>query len=63
MPFYFPLIILKSFQIDNIEDKIFEIRLNSDKSIFKIISYFPLSETERKIIISVIILWYFVFIF
>ena len=55
MPFYFPLIILKSFQIpDNIEDKIFEIKLNSDKSIFKIISYFPLSETERKIIISVL---------
>ena len=55
MPFYFPLIILKSFQIpDNIEDKIFEIKLNSDKSIFKIISYFPLSETERQIIISVL---------
>ena len=31
-----------------IEDKIFEIKLNSDKSIFKIISYFPLSEFERQ---------------
>ena len=30
-----------------IEDKIFEIKLNSDNSIFKIISYFPLSEFER----------------
>jgi hypothetical protein len=35
-----------------IEDKIFEIKLNSDKSIFKIISYFPLSALERKTIIS-----------
>ena len=31
-----------------IEDKIFEIKLNSDNSIFKIISYFPLSEFERQ---------------
>ena len=31
-----------------IEDKIFEIKLNSDKSISKIISYFPLSEFERQ---------------
>ena len=35
-----------------IEDKIFEIKLNSDKSISKIISYFPLLELERKIIVS-----------
>ena len=35
-----------------IEDKIFEIKLNSDKSISKIISYFPLSDLERKTIIS-----------
>ena len=46
---------MKSFNIpDDIEDKIFEIKLHSDKSIFKIISYFPLSETERQIIISVL---------
>ena len=35
-----------------IEDKIFEIKFNSDKSISKIISYFPLSELERKTIVS-----------
>ena len=29
-----------------IEDKIFEIKYNSDESIFKIISYFPLSKLE-----------------
>ena len=47
--------ILKSFIFpDNVEDKLFEIKLNSDKSVFKIISYFPLSETERQIIISVL---------
>ena len=37
-----------------IEDKIFEIKLNSDKSISKIISYFPLSELERKTIVSLL---------
>ena len=35
-----------------VEDKIFEIKFNSDKSISKIISYFPLSELERKTIVS-----------
>jgi len=50
---YFPIITLKPFNIpDNIEDKIFEIKSHSDKSILKIISYFPLSEAERQIIIS-----------
>ena len=34
-----------------IEDKIFEIKLNSDKSISKIISYFPLLELERTSLI------------
>jgi len=38
----------------DIKDKIFEIKLNSDKSIFKIISYFPLSELERKTLISLL---------
>mgnify|MGYP001169163540 CR=1 FL=1 len=37
---------------DNINDKIFEIKTNSDQSIFTIISYFPLSDLERKTIIS-----------
>ena len=35
-----------------IEDKIFEIKINSDESIFKIISYFPLSSLERQTLIS-----------
>ena len=37
-----------------IEDKIFEIKLNSDKSISKIISYFPLSELERQTMTSLL---------
>ena len=50
---YFPITILKSFDIpDDIEDKIFEIKLHSDKSIFKIISYFPLSELECRTLTS-----------
>ena len=40
---------MKVFDIPSeIEDKIFEIKFNSDNSIFKIISYFPLSEFERQ---------------
>ena len=40
---------MKTLEIPyDIKDKIFEIKLNSDKSIFKIISYFPLSEFERQ---------------
>jgi hypothetical protein len=40
---------LKKLNIPSeIEDKIFEIKFNSDNSIFKIISYFPLSEFERQ---------------
>ena len=35
-----------------IEDKIFEIKYNSDEFIFKIISYFPLSELERRTLTS-----------
>ena len=55
MPPYFPIGILKSFDIpDDIQDKLFEIKLHSDKSVFKIISYFSLSETEKQIIISVL---------
>ena len=44
---------MKLFDIPSeIEEKIFEIKYNSDQSIFKIISYFPLSELERKTISS-----------
>ena len=35
-----------------IEDKIFEIKYNSDEFVFKIISYFPLSELECHTLIS-----------
>ena len=35
-----------------IKDKIFEIECNSDKSVFKIISYFPLSELECSTLTS-----------
>ncbi len=46
---------MKVFDIPSeIEDKLFEIKHNSDKSILKIISYFPLSELERKTIISLL---------
>jgi len=46
---------LKTLDIPSeIEDKIFEIKFNSDKSISKIISYFPLSELERKSLISLL---------
>jgi hypothetical protein len=46
---------LKTLEIPyDIKDKIFEIKLNSDKSIFKIISYFPLSELERTSLISLL---------
>ena len=53
--FIFTWFILKKLNIPSeIEDKIFEIKLNSDKSISKIISYFPLSELERKTIVSLL---------
>ena len=46
---------MKTLEIPyDIKDKIFEIKLNSDKSIFKIISYFPLSELDRKTIVSLL---------
>jgi hypothetical protein len=51
----FCIIILKTFDIpSDIEDKIFEIKFHSDKSIFKIISYFPLSKLERRTLISLL---------
>ena len=53
--FYFSIIILKKLNIPfEIEDKIFEIKFNSDKSVFRIISYFPLSELESKTIVSLL---------
>ena len=46
---------MKVFDIPSeIEDKLFEIKLNSDKSVFRIISYFPLSELESKTIVSLL---------
>ncbi|MBT5278167.1 MAG: hypothetical protein HOL73_00290, partial [Nitrosopumilus sp.] len=37
-----------------IQDKIFEIRYDSDDSVSKIISYFPLSELERQTLLSIL---------
>ena len=37
-----------------IKDKFFEIKYPSDESIFKIISYFPLSDFERQTITSLL---------
>ena len=39
---------------NNVNEKIFEIKLHSDQSVFKIISYFPLSDFERQIITSLL---------
>ena len=36
----------------SIEDKIFEIKSDSDNSISKIVSYFPFSESEKREILS-----------
>ena len=36
----------------HLEDKIFEIKFNPDKTISKIVSYFPFSESERLEILS-----------
>ncbi len=37
-----------------LEDKIFEIRFESDNTLSKIVSYFPLNESERQEILSII---------
>ena len=48
-------IILISYNLPfELEEKIFEIKTNSDNSILKIISYFPLTELEKEIMISII---------
>ena len=39
---------------NNVKEKIFEIKLHSDQSVFKIISYFPLSDFERQTINSLL---------
>lgn len=39
---------IRSTLPSNLEDKIFEIKYNSDETISKITSYFPFSESERK---------------
>ncbi len=55
MYLHFLIIDLKITDIpNNIEEKIFEIKLHSDQSVFKIISYFPLSDFERQIITSLL---------
>ena len=37
-----------------LEDKIFEFRFNSDDTLSRIVSYFPLSESEIQEILSII---------
>jgi hypothetical protein len=38
----------------HLEDKIFEIRFNADDAVSKVVSYFPLSDVEKKEIISML---------
>jgi hypothetical protein len=38
----------------HLKDKIFEIKYNSDKTISKIISYFPFNELEKQEIVSIL---------
>ena len=38
----------------DLEDKIFEIRFESNNTVSKVVSYFPLSETEKHTILSVL---------
>jgi len=46
---------LTSFKIPSeLKEKIFEIKTNSNNSVLKIISYFPLTELEQKNLISII---------
>jgi len=47
--------ILTSYKIPSeLKEKIFEIKTNSNNSVLKIISYFPLTELEQKNLISII---------
>ena len=46
---------MKKLEIPSrLEDKIFEIKFNSDETISKIVSYFPFSEPERQEILSLL---------
>lgn len=38
----------------NLEDKIFELRFNSDETLSRIVSYFPLSESDKQKILSIV---------
>jgi len=38
----------------HLADKIFEIRLESDETVSKIVSYFPLPESEKQEILSIL---------
>ena len=38
----------------HLEDKIFEIRFESNEKLSKIVSYFPLSESEKQEILSIL---------
>ena len=38
----------------HLRDKIFEIKYNSDETISKIVSYFPINELEKQEIISIL---------
>ena len=38
----------------HLTDKIFEIKYDSDETVFKIISYFPLNELEKQEIVSIL---------
>jgi lipoate-protein ligase A len=49
------MFILKNLYIPfKIQDKIFEIRYDSNDSVSKIISYFPLSELEHQTLLSIL---------
>ena len=46
---------MKKLEIpSHLEDKIFEIKFNSEKTLSKIVSYFPFSESEREEILSLL---------
>ena len=38
----------------HLKDKIFEIKYDSDETIFKIVSYFPFNELEKQEIVSIL---------
>ena len=38
----------------HLKDKIFEIKYDSDETISKIVSYFPINELEKQVIVSIL---------